>query len=204
MTGQIHFCSVMYRFWPVKCIWWITLLGAHKPQMKNWKLLIKVEIQYLVILRPEVGESRCLFQCANCKQWLWLHVTRISYQSSAIHSDSINNNRTAGTLNLFHFQYDWILTGQHDRQDKSLTGQIHNQSGHCPLTGRYFEPSRREDPLQTYQRIMMMGINLWKKKCKEQTSGTFSWSSWVSSSLFFAIWIFLSQSLIKDWRCSIC
>ena len=33
MTGQIHFCSVTYRFWPVKCIWWITLLGAHKPKM---------------------------------------------------------------------------------------------------------------------------------------------------------------------------
>ena len=27
-----------------------------------------------------------------------------------------------------------------DRQDESLTGQIHNQSGHCPLTGPYFEP----------------------------------------------------------------
>ena len=33
-----------------------------------------------------------------------------------------------------------MLTGQHDRQDESLTGQIHNQSGHRPLTGRYFEP----------------------------------------------------------------
>ena len=32
------------------------------------------------------------------------------------------------------------MTGQHDRQDESLTGQIHNQSGHCPFTGRYFEP----------------------------------------------------------------
>ena len=84
-----------------------------------------------------------MFRCANCKQRLQLHVTRISYQSSAIHSDSINNNWNnwlAGTLNLFHFQYDWILTGQHDRQDERLTGQIHSQSGHCPLTGPYFEP----------------------------------------------------------------
>ena len=32
------------------------------------------------------------------------------------------------------------MTGQHDRQDETLTTQIHNQSGHCPLTGRYFEP----------------------------------------------------------------
>ena len=27
-----------------------------------------------------------------------------------------------------------------DRQDESLTGQVHDQAGHCPLTGRYFEP----------------------------------------------------------------
>ena len=68
-------------------------------------------------------------------------------KDSPIHSDSINtywNNWTAGTLNLFHFQYDWILTGQHDPQDESLTGQIHNQSGHCPLTGCYFEPWNNE------------------------------------------------------------
>ena len=31
-------------------------------------------------------------------------------------------------------------TGQNDRQDESLTGQVHDQAGHCPLTGRYFEP----------------------------------------------------------------
>ena len=32
------------------------------------------------------------------------------------------------------------MTGQNDPQDKSLTGQIHDQAGHCPLTGHYFEP----------------------------------------------------------------
>ena len=32
------------------------------------------------------------------------------------------------------------MTGQNDRQEESLTGQVHNQAGHCPLTGRYFEP----------------------------------------------------------------
>ena len=32
------------------------------------------------------------------------------------------------------------MTGQNDRQDESLTGQVHDQAGHCPLTGRYFEP----------------------------------------------------------------
>ena len=32
------------------------------------------------------------------------------------------------------------MTGQNDRPDEILTGQAHNQAGHCPLTGRYFEP----------------------------------------------------------------
>ena len=32
------------------------------------------------------------------------------------------------------------MTGQNDRPDESLTGQARNQTGHCPLTGRYFEP----------------------------------------------------------------
>ena len=32
------------------------------------------------------------------------------------------------------------MTGQNDRQDESLTGQVRDQAGHCPLTGRYFEP----------------------------------------------------------------
>ena len=31
------------------------------------------------------------------------------------------------------------MTGQNERQDESLTGQVHDQAGHCPLTGRYFE-----------------------------------------------------------------
>ena len=32
------------------------------------------------------------------------------------------------------------MTGQNDQQDESLTGQALDQAGHCPLTGRYFEP----------------------------------------------------------------
>ena len=34
------------------------------------------------------------------------------------------------------------MTGQNDRQDKSLTGQVRDQAGHCLLTGRYFQPCR--------------------------------------------------------------
>ena len=32
------------------------------------------------------------------------------------------------------------MTGQNDGQDERLTGQVHDQAGHCLLTGRYFEP----------------------------------------------------------------
>ena len=32
------------------------------------------------------------------------------------------------------------MTGQNDRQDESLIVQVNDQAGHCPLTGRYFEP----------------------------------------------------------------
>ena len=32
------------------------------------------------------------------------------------------------------------MTSQNDRQDESLTGQVRDQDGHCPLTGHYFQP----------------------------------------------------------------
>ena len=32
------------------------------------------------------------------------------------------------------------MTGQNDRREESLIGQVHDRAGHCPLTGRYFEP----------------------------------------------------------------
>ena len=32
------------------------------------------------------------------------------------------------------------MTCQNDGQDERLTGQVHDQAGHCPLTGRHFEP----------------------------------------------------------------
>ena len=32
------------------------------------------------------------------------------------------------------------MTGQNDRQDESLTGQVRDKAGRFPLTGRYFQP----------------------------------------------------------------
>ena len=34
------------------------------------------------------------------------------------------------------------MIGQNDWPDESLTGQADDQAGHCPLTGRYFEPCK--------------------------------------------------------------
>ena len=68
--------------------------------------------------------------------------SRISDQSSAIYSNSLHtdnnwNNLTAWKFISFSIQSN--VTGQHDWQDERLTGQLSNQSGHCPLTGNYFE-----------------------------------------------------------------
>jgi len=76
---------------------------------------------------------------------------RISDQSYTIHSDSLHadNNWTARKL-LISFSVWSNVTSQHNWQDEKLTGQIPNQSGHCPLTGRYLEP--------------WMCLALWRKK----------------------------------------
>ena len=33
-----------------------------------------------------------------------------------------------------------MFESKNDRQGKSLTGQVCDQAGHCPLTGHYFQP----------------------------------------------------------------
>ena len=33
-----------------------------------------------------------------------------------------------------------MFVSKNDRQDESLTGQVRDQAGHCPLTGCYFQP----------------------------------------------------------------
>ena len=37
------------------------------------------------------------------------------------------------------------MTGQNDRQDRKLTGQVRDPAGHCPLTGRYSQPWAQEN-----------------------------------------------------------
>ena len=40
------------------------------------------------------------------------------------------------------------VTGQHDRRIENLTRQIPNLAGHCPVTGRYFQPWRVVSKIQ--------------------------------------------------------
>ena len=43
-----------------------------------------------------------------------------------------------------------VFVSKNDRQDRSLTGQVRDQAGHCPLTGRYLQPW-----LYTFNHIFM-------------------------------------------------
>ena len=48
------------------------------------------------------------------------------------------------------------MTGQNDRQDESLTGQVHDQAGHCPLTGRCFEPCTSKSSISIFRQNIII------------------------------------------------
>ena len=48
------------------------------------------------------------------------------------------------------------MSGQNDRQDESLTGQVHDQAGHCPLTGRCFEPCTSKSSISIFRQNIMI------------------------------------------------
>ena len=58
---------------------------------------------------------------------------RIHY--SVMEKNALSDNYMENNLKYSYPQ----ITGQTDRRDESLTGQVHDQAEHCPLTGRYFE-----------------------------------------------------------------
>ena len=47
------------------------------------------------------------------------------------------------------------MTGQNDRQDRSLTGQVRDQAGHCPLTGRYLQPCVYKQPKHMIKNVFI-------------------------------------------------
>ena len=56
---------------------------------------------------------------------------------SVIEQNALSGNYMENIIKCSHPK----MTGQNDQQDESVTGQVHNQAGHCLLTGHYFEPS---------------------------------------------------------------
>ena len=44
------------------------------------------------------------------------------------------------------------ITGQDDRQDESLTGQVHDQAGLCPLTGCNLKPCHSQSQVWHFKR----------------------------------------------------
>ena len=46
-----------------------------------------------------------------------------------------------------------VFVSKNDRQDRSLTGQVRDQAGHCPLTGRYLQPCNVEEVPEEVFRI---------------------------------------------------
>ena len=59
-----------------------------------------------------------------------------SYSVIEAEQNALSDNYMENIIKCSHPK----MTGQNDRPDESLTGQAHDQAGHCPLTGRYFEP----------------------------------------------------------------
>ena len=47
------------------------------------------------------------------------------------------------------------MTGQNDRQERSLTGQVRDQAGHCPLTGRYLQPCVYKQPKHMIKNVFI-------------------------------------------------
>ena len=58
---------------------------------------------------------------------------------SVIEQNTLSDNYIKNIIKRSHPK----MTGQIDRQDESLTGQVHDQAGHCQLTGCYFQPCLR-------------------------------------------------------------
>ena len=48
------------------------------------------------------------------------------------------------------------MTGQNDRQDESLTVQVHDQARHCPLTGRCFEPCTSKSSISIFRQNIII------------------------------------------------
>ena len=137
-------------------------------------------------------EPRCLFQCVNCKQRVLIafhppgfQIKVPQYTAIRYITITIETAEEHGNFNIWFISFSIRsnVTGQHDRQDERLTGQLSNQSGHCPLTGRYFEPwvwayrdPQRPSLTQRLQASLppeCIGGNEWRNTKRQSIKATF-------------------------------
>ena len=109
----------------------------------------------------------------------------IKFWQMTIHSDllQLKQLNSMEILIIISFSKWSNVTGQLDRQDERLTGQLPNRFIHCPLTGRYFEPCFWInlfvcDWLQSSDSAVIVkknkGLIAWLKTCHNQWIGN-SW-----------------------------
>ena len=115
----------------------------------RWNLIFFVAWHVIKSLLHEEETSLIIFQA---KKLIWREICStksvfiirtINIQQkkekrnhySIIEQNTLSENYMENIIKCSHPK----MTGQNDQQDESLTGQVHDQAGHCPLTGRYFE-----------------------------------------------------------------
>ena len=151
--GRAFYWTVIIKIWLVKFIRQITLkTRVHEPKLglyysKNKKAIAQlIKVRVFLILWSEMREPDVCFNPPIVNNGSGCISPRISDQSSSIHSNSLHNDNSWNNWTAWKFYLSttfliWSkVTGQHDQQDERLTGKLPNQSRHCPLTGRYFEP----------------------------------------------------------------
>ena len=119
---------------PISAYWWNLILFVARRVIES---LLHKEETSLNICGKEADLARNLF-----------HKQRICHQKSINIQQNFRLGRRAtlyrkGLYGQLYEKYYKMFTSKNDRQDKNLTGQALDQAGHCPLTGRYFEPWRR-------------------------------------------------------------
>ena len=98
------------------------------------------------------------------------------------------------------------MTGQNDHQDESLTGQVHNQAGHCPLTGRYFQPWHRVLKCQSLSTTVLFRTTAAVcSPCRWSCSTYLSNDSWIQTFYCFIFnchtikWLFNDNQITGLW-----
>ena len=94
------------------------------------------------------------------------------------------------------------MTGQNDRPDESLTGQVHDQAGHCPLTGRYFEPWSLNRKF-FYTNILGIFSSSFLRFCsKFSMKIIFYRYQWTPTRQSFLVFVCTTASFIAQMSCS--